>query len=65
MNDGAAAMRGVPPDAFPLPPVLVYSGHYHKPHLIPERTARGRSIRYVGSPYQTSMAEEGQQKVLF
>ena len=44
--------------------VRVYSGHYHKPHAVPSRTARGRSIRYIGSPYQTSMAEAGQHKAL-
>ena len=64
MNEGVAATVGLPPDAFPLPPTQVYSGHYHKPHLVPEPAAKGRSIRYVGSPYQLSMAEAGQEKAL-
>jgi len=64
MNEGVAATRGLPPDAFPPLPTIVYSGHYHKPHTVAEPTARGRLIRYAGSPYQTSMAEAGQRKAL-
>lgn len=36
----------------------VYSGHLHRPHMVGER------IRYVGSPYEVSAAEAGQQKSL-
>ena len=64
MNDGVAATVGLPPDAFPPLPTRVYSGHYHKPHVVAEPMARGRHIRYAGSPYQTSMAEAGQRKAL-
>ena len=64
MNDGTAAALGLPADAFPPSPVRVYSGHYHKPHHVAEPAARGRTIRYVGSSYQTSMAEAGQAKAL-
>ena len=64
MSEDRAATVGLPPAAFPAAPVRVYSGHYHKPHVVAEPTAKGRHIRYVGSPYQTSMAEAGQQKAL-
>jgi hypothetical protein len=64
MNEGVAATQGLPPDAFPPLPTRVYSGHYHKPHVVAEPTARGRHIQYAGSPYQTSMAEAGQRKAL-
>ena len=64
MNEGVASTQGLPPDAFPPLPTLVYSGHYHKPHVVAEQVARGRYIRYPGTPYQTSMAEAGQRKAL-
>ena len=64
MNEGVASRHGLPPDAFPPLPTRVYSGHYHKPHVIAEPLAKGRYIRYAGTPYQTSMAEAGQQKAL-
>ena len=64
MNEGVASRHGLPPDAFPPLPTRVYSGHYHKPHVVAEPTARGRHIQYAGSPYQTSMAEAGQRKAL-
>ena len=64
MNEGVAATRGRPPDAFPPLPTIVYSGHCHKPHTVAEPTARGRLIRYAGSPYQTSMVEAGHRKAL-
>lgn len=37
----------------------VYSGHLHRPHTIPNTF-----ITYVGSPYQVTAAEAGQQKSL-
>ncbi len=44
----------------------MYSGHFHKPHVV--RTGSSGddyvSIWYVGSPYQTSLAEAGQVKSL-
>lgn len=64
MNEGLANSQGLPPTAFPPLPTRVYSGHYHKPHVVAEPMARGRYIRYAGSPYQTSMAEAGQRKAL-
>ena len=51
-RDGDAATR--------LPKTIpTYTGHYHKPHTVP-----GTRITYVGSPYQVSRAEAGQQKAL-
>ncbi|GJD12422.1 hypothetical protein Gasu2_65070 [Galdieria sulphuraria] len=50
--------KGVLPDCFPSH-VAVYSGHFHKPQQIPNT-----HIRYVGSPYQVSAMESGQQKYL-
>ena len=39
--------------------IPVYTGHYHKPHTVPNT-----NITYVGSPYQVSRAEAGQVKAL-
>ena len=61
MNDGARCRDGLDIAEFPrdLP---IYSGHFHKPHIM----SRGRSsLRYVGSPYQTSLSEAGQDKFLY
>ena len=61
MNDGARCRDGLDIAEFPrdLP---IYSGHFHKPHTM----TRGRSsLRYVGSPYQTSLSEAGQDKFLY
>ena len=58
--------------------VAVHYGHFHKPHVVTKRRRRKRrkgdddgdddggeiSVRYVGSPYQTSFAEAGQSKSL-
>ncbi|KAK4529955.1 hypothetical protein CCYA_CCYA03G0812 [Cyanidiococcus yangmingshanensis] len=51
---------GLEPELFPLAPVPTYSGHFHRPHLVPGYP----QIRYVGSPYQVTRSEEGQQKQL-
>jgi DNA repair exonuclease SbcCD ATPase subunit len=51
---------GLEPKLFPNAPVPTYSGHFHRPHSVPGYA----QIRYVGSPYQVSRAEEGQQKQL-
>lgn len=58
INDAYQSALGLPKSLFPsgLP---VYSGHYHQPHVVP-----GTSVQYVGSPYQVSRAEAGQQKRL-
>ena len=64
MNDLITSSHGVAPAYFP-PSVPIYSGHFHKPHVVerPE-AAPGVSIRYVGSPYETTLAEAGQTKAL-
>ena len=46
LNDSCQARDGISPKIFPQG-VPVYTGHYHKPHVVPNT-----SIRYVGSPYQ-------------
>ncbi|KAL3137671.1 hypothetical protein ABBQ38_004946 [Trebouxia sp. C0009 RCD-2024] len=58
MNEAFQAKEGLPPDLFPGS-VPTYTGHYHKPHVV-ENT----NIRYIGSPYQVSRSEAGQQKHL-
>eukprot|EP00871_Galdieria_phlegrea_P002215 jgi/Galph1/2995/GphlegSOOS_G1666.1 len=49
---------GVPQDCFSSH-VVVYSGHFHRPQVIPNT-----NIHYVGSPFEVSAAESGQQKSL-
>lgn len=49
--------RSVSPTDFPAK-LPVYSGHLHRPHTVSD------NIRYVGSPYEVSAAEQGQQKAL-
>eukprot|EP00775_Hariotina_reticulata_P008697 gene8697-8878_t len=44
------------PTVYSIP---VYLGHYHFPH-----TVNNTSITYIGSPYQVSFSEAGQQKRL-
>ena len=46
MNESFQAKEGLPPDLFPEG-VPIYTGHYHKPHVV-ENT----NIHYIGSPYQ-------------
>ena len=60
MNDLVVSQGGVPPGMFP-PGVPIYSGHFHKPHVV-ERG--GRVVEYLGSPYQVSLSEAQQQKSL-
>lgn len=51
MNDMIISTHGVSPYYFP-PNVPIYSGHFHKPHVVKQSTiAPGVNIRYVGSPY--------------
>eukprot|EP00177_Eucheuma_denticulatum_P007546 GFKZ01013744.1.p1 GENE.GFKZ01013744.1~~GFKZ01013744.1.p1 ORF type:complete len:1183 (+),score=178.19 GFKZ01013744.1:549-4097(+) len=57
LADRVVSSAGIAPADFPSG-VPVYSGHLHRPHMVGER------IRYVGSPYQVSAAESGQQKSL-
>ncbi|KAL7465286.1 hypothetical protein ACHAXS_005613, partial [Conticribra weissflogii] len=66
MNDLIESQHGITASAFP-PDRLVYSGHFHKPHEIvvgKKSLPNSVSIRYVGSPYQTSLSEAGQSKSL-
>jgi len=66
MNDLIESQHGISASAFP-PERLVYSGHFHKPHEIvvgKKSHPNSVSIRYVGSPYQTSLSEAGQTKSL-
>ena len=60
MNDLILSQHGISSSHFP-PNKLIYSGHFHKPHSI---TGGASTLRYVGSPYQTSLSESGQQKKL-
>lgn len=53
MNDLIMLQGGVPPLCFP-PNKPIYSGHFHKPHMV---TRKDVSIDYIGSPYETSLAE--------
>ena len=60
MNDLIVSQGGVPPSSFP-PHKPIYSGHFHKPHTV----RRGNvCIDYIGSPYETSLAEAQQRKSL-
>lgn len=61
MNDGMRSREGIEMSFFPTG-VPIYSGHFHKPHTM---TKSGASLRYVGSPYQTSLSEAGQDKFLY
>ncbi|CAM9232891.1 unnamed protein product [Discosporangium mesarthrocarpum] len=58
MNDGMSSRQGLPLSVFPKDKVA-YSGHFHKPHAVGNGT-----IRYIGSPYQISLSEAGQEKSL-
>lgn len=74
MNDLIQSQGGVSPRMFPRNK-MIYSGHFHKPHVITWKGRRGQkkteqienhsvNIEYVGSPYETSLSEAGQQKAL-
>ena len=41
------------------PDIPIYSGHFHKPHVVQKSQV---CIEYVGSPYETSLAEAHQDK---
>lgn len=58
LNDVYQARDGLPTSVFPSH-IPTYTGHYHKPHTVP-----GTRIRYVGSPYQVTRSESGQEKKL-
>lgn len=61
MNDLVVSTNGIPPASFPGDK-LVYSGHFHKPHTV--KSANNVKIEYLGSPYETSLAEAQQPKTL-
>ena len=64
MNDLIVSQGGVPLSLFPADNPI-YSGHFHKPHTVTApKAAPGVAVRYVGSPYQTSLSEAGQEKEL-
>lgn len=68
MNDLIKSEHGLSASIFPANK-LVYSGHFHKPHVVKSGKNKSSnncniSIRYVGSPYQTSFSESGQAKSL-
>lgn len=56
LNEASQAKEGIEPSVFPQH-VPVYTGHYHKPHVV-----KGTRIEYVGSPYQVSAGECEQAK---
>lgn len=64
MNDLITSSGGIAPAYFP-PNVPIWSGHFHKPHTVEKpEAAPGVKIRYVGSPYETTLAEANQEKAL-
>ena len=62
MNDMIVSTGGVHPSVFP-PNKPIYSGHFHKPHTVTSRKDNV-AIEYLGSPYETSLAEARQAKAL-
>jgi DNA repair exonuclease SbcCD nuclease subunit len=61
MNDLLVSSGGVSPAVFPSDKPI-YSGHFHKPHAVKSGSVR---IDYVGSTYETSLAEAQQPKALW
>ena len=62
MNDLIVSQGGVLPQYFP-PRIPIYSGHFHKPHVVSmTKSQKNVDIEYVGSPYETTMAEAHQEK---
>ena len=57
MNETFQARDGLDPALFGG--ANTYTGHYHKPHVVPNT-----NITYVGSPYEVSRSEAGQKKEL-
>ena len=67
VNESHQSALGLTPSAFGLAGDAVrgvYSGHYHKPQRLEAKDASHPPIEYVGSPYQQSFSEEGQDKRL-
>ena len=68
MNDLIVSTGGVHPSVFPASKPI-YSGHFHKPHTVTFQNTKDKqkhpvAIEYVGSPYETSLAEAQQTKAL-
>ena len=65
MNDLITSRYGLSESIFPTN-THIYSGHFHKPQFSSSTSSSSSSssIRYVGSPYQTSLSESGQVKSL-
>jgi DNA repair exonuclease SbcCD ATPase subunit/DNA repair exonuclease SbcCD nuclease subunit len=68
MNDLLISTHGIPPATFPAHK-HIYSGHFHKPHIVEsQQTVAGKltttAIEYLGSPYQVSLSEAEQEKQL-
>ena len=62
MNDLIVSQGGVLPQYFP-PRIPIYSGHFHKPHVVSTtKSEKNVDIEYIGSPYETSLAEAHQDK---
>jgi DNA repair exonuclease SbcCD nuclease subunit len=61
MNDRTVSRGGISPHAFQRYET-VYTGHFHKPHIVPNTTPN--IIIYPGSPYQVSLSEAEQVKFL-
>ena len=55
-NEAYQSRDGMDPSAFPQH-IPTYTGHYHKPHIVPNTR-----VMYIGSPYQTTAGEGGQPK---
>jgi DNA repair exonuclease SbcCD nuclease subunit len=62
MNDMIVSTGGVHPSVFP-PHKPIYSGHFHKPHTV-THNHNTICIEYLGSPYETSLAEAQQAKAI-
>ncbi|KAG7352086.1 SMC domain containing protein [Nitzschia inconspicua] len=69
MNDLLISTHGIPPSSFPSHK-SIYSGHFHKPHIVQSSFSRDGaetstvSVEYLGSPYEVSLAEAEQDKQL-
>lgn len=60
MNDLIGSQGGVPPSCFPSNKPI-YSDRFHNPHVV---TRKDVSIHFIGSQYETFLAEARQVKSL-
>ena len=63
MNDRLISTNGISPSVFPSEK-HIYSGHFHKPHMVRSKKKGSPTVEYLGSPYQVSLAEAHQEKFL-